>query len=177
MHCKNWKTILPLAITFLVGVCLTELIENKHLRNNTEVVKITALKVKKKNEGKGIAGDNAHTYEDICITCDGMALRSCNKEEDIPTKNIKKSLRIVSKPKAIYTDLAKTNQIQGKVTLRVTFLANEKIGSIAVIESLPDGLTEKAIESARKIKFKPAMDINKTPFSVTRQVHYTFTLY
>lgn len=35
MHCKNWKTILPFAITFLVGVFIADsIIKNLTIQNN-----------------------------------------------------------------------------------------------------------------------------------------------
>ena len=176
MHCKNWKTILPFAITFLVGVWLTDFVVENQLRINNIEVK---TKIDKKKEvGGSMAIDKAPTMID-CLACiDGKIY----KEDKIthkfkPTNKFEKPLFIISKAKADYTDLARTNQIQGKVILRVAFLADGTIGNIAVIESLTDGLTEQAIEAAKKIEFKPAIAQDGRPVSVTRQVQYTFTLY
>jgi TonB family protein len=85
-------------------------------------------------------------------------------------------VKIISKPRAIYTDEARVNQVQGKVVLRVTFSANGQIGSISISSGLPDGLTEAAIEAARGIKFEPAKR-NGVPYSVNKPVEYTFTIY
>ena len=89
-----------------------------------------------------------------------------------PTKNIE----ITSKPRANYTDAARQAQVQGTVTLRVTFNANGTIGSISAVNGLPNGLTEQAIAAARNIRFTPAMQ-NGVPKTVVKQVQYTFTLY
>ncbi|MER3430211.1 MAG: hypothetical protein C4324_04050, partial [Blastocatellia bacterium] len=70
----------------------------------------------------------------------------------------------------------RTNNIQGSVTLRVTFLANGTIGPISVIKGLPYGLTEQAIAAAREIKFEPEM-VNGVPRTTTRPVTYNFTIY
>lgn len=86
------------------------------------------------------------------------------------------ALSITSKPRANYTDAARQAQVQGTVTLRVTFNANGTIGSISAVSGLPNGLTEQAIAAARNIRFTPAMQ-NGVPKTVVKQVQYTFTLY
>ena len=89
-----------------------------------------------------------------------------------PTEGVK----ILSKPRANYTDAARQNQVQGKVVLRVTFAANGTIGGISVISGLGNGLTEQAIAAARGIRFEPAKR-GGVPYSVTKPVEYTFTIY
>lgn len=89
-----------------------------------------------------------------------------------PTEGVK----ILSKPRANYTDAARQNQVQGKVVLRVTFSANGSIGAISVISGLGNGLTEQAIAAARGIRFEPAKRSGQ-PYSVTKPVEYTFTIY
>lgn len=86
------------------------------------------------------------------------------------------AMKILSKPRANYTDAARQNQVQGTVTLRVTFLANGSIGSISPVSGLPNGLTEQAIAAARGIRFEPAK-VNGVAQTVTKQVQYSFTLY
>lgn len=86
------------------------------------------------------------------------------------------AMKILSKPRANYTDAARQNQVQGTVTLRVTFLANGSIGSISPVSGLPNGLTEQAIAAARNIRFEPAKK-NGVAQTVTKQVQYSFTLY
>ena len=89
-----------------------------------------------------------------------------------PTEGVK----ILSKPRANYTDAARQNQVQGKVVLRVTFAANGSIGGISVISGLGNGLTEQAIAAARGIRFEPAKR-GGVPYSVTKPVEYSFTIY
>src|SRR5215813_13022930 len=81
----------------------------------------------------------------------------------------------VKKPE--YTEAARKNRVEGDVRLIVAFRSDGKIGHIAVIEGLPDGLTEKAIEVARAIKFKPATysDTNET-VNTWSEVAITFKL-
>ena len=100
-------------------------------------------------------------------------------EKDDPPlipKGVTTAMKIISKPRAIYTDAARRNQIAGTVTLRVTFLANGSIGTITPISGLSDGLTEQAIAAARNIQFEPAKK-NGLAQTVSKQVQYTFTLY
>jgi TonB family protein len=85
-------------------------------------------------------------------------------------------LKIISKPRANYTDAARQNQIQGTVTLRVTFLESGHIGSVSPISGLPDGLTEQAMAAAAQIRFEPA-NKNGEPITVTKSVQYSFTIY
>jgi TonB family protein len=86
------------------------------------------------------------------------------------------ALRIISQPRALYTDAARVAQTQGTVRLRVTFSANGSIANISPVSGLPNGLTEKAIEAARKISFTPKME-DGVPKAVTRVVDYSFTIH
>lgn len=86
------------------------------------------------------------------------------------------AIKILAKPRPGYTDAARQAQVSGTVRLRVTFLANGSIGSVSTVSGLPNGLTEKAIEAARAIKFEPAKK-GGVPYPVTRQIEYNFTLY
>ncbi len=86
------------------------------------------------------------------------------------------ALRILSKPSAPYTPIARSNGVNGTVMLRVTFLASGQIGTVEVIKGLPDGLTERAIAAARRIRFEPEVR-NGRPVSVAKRVEYSFKLY
>ncbi len=88
---------------------------------------------------------------------------------------IYEGVKVLSLPRAVYTDEAEKNQVQGKVVLRVTFSANGSIGAITVISGLGNGLTEQAIAAARGIKFEPARK-GGVPISVTKPVTYSFVI-
>jgi TonB family protein len=83
---------------------------------------------------------------------------------------------ILYKVKASYTEDARQNRIEGVVVLNVVFAADGSIHSIRVVQGLPDGLTEKAIEAARKTRFRPAIQ-NGAPVSVRGDLSFTFSLY
>jgi TonB family protein len=91
-------------------------------------------------------------------------------------KEVDTKPRLLSKPEPSYTDKAKADQVTGTVVLKVVFAASGKITNIRVVSGLPDGLTEKAIEAARKIKFIPARKENQF-VSMWMQLEYNFNLY
>lgn len=82
-------------------------------------------------------------------------------------------LKIKEKVKAKYTENARRNCINGRVLLKVVFLSSGKVGDIEVVNGLPEGLSESAVEAARKIKFVPAKK-DKQNVSVSSKVEYDF---
>ncbi len=100
-----------------------------------------------------------------------------NSKPEISSNNGNtEGVKIILKPRSKYTEMARENQVQGKVVLRVTFSSSGGIGAISVITGLSDGLTEQAIDAARKILFIPASK-NGIRYAVTKPVEYTFTIY
>jgi TonB family protein len=85
-------------------------------------------------------------------------------------------LKILSKPRPFYTAEARSQGVQGTVRLKVTFISSGAIGAITVITGLPYGLTEKAIEAARSIRFEPAK-VNGVPRTTTRLMEFSFVIY
>jgi periplasmic protein TonB len=83
--------------------------------------------------------------------------------------------RVTKKPKPEYTKEARKHQIEGTVILRCVFRASGEVTDISVIQGLPDGLAERAIEAAKKIKFKPAMK-DGHPVSMWMELQYNFNL-
>ncbi|MBO0799104.1 MAG: energy transducer TonB [Blastocatellia bacterium] len=78
--------------------------------------------------------------------------------------------------KARYTEEARRNRIQGTVVLSVVFGADGLIHDIRTIQGLPDGLTETAIEAAKRIRFQPAVRSGK-PVSVRTNLEFNFALF
>ncbi|HEV2802638.1 MAG TPA: energy transducer TonB [Pyrinomonadaceae bacterium] len=84
--------------------------------------------------------------------------------------------QIISKPEPLYTEEARKNQVTGTVRLRLVLSASGQVTGITPITKLPDGLTEKAIEAARRISFTPAeKDGRKVSQYVT--IEYNFNIY
>lgn len=85
-------------------------------------------------------------------------------------------LNLILKPKPKYTDVARQTNTVGSVRMRVTFLPNGSIGVVTPVTTLGNGLTEQAIEAARKIAFLPQRQ-NDRRIAVTKVVVYTFSIY
>jgi TonB family protein len=82
---------------------------------------------------------------------------------------------ILYKEKAQYTQEAKDNKVAGTVILSVVFGVDGQMGEIKVVHGLPYGLTENAIEAAKKIRFNPAVQDGQ-PVSVRGTLEFTFNL-
>ncbi len=121
-------------------------------------------------EGEGIGDDRGNFIGDD--DDDGPKLTAKKTQPTGETK----PLSITSKPRPNYTDAARQNNVQGTVTLRVTFNANGTIGAVTPVSQLPYGLTEQAISAAKRMTFQPAIR-NGQPYAVTKQVAFTFTIY
>lgn len=94
---------------------------------------------------------------------------------------ITRPVKILSKPRADYTDAARTNNIQGTVQVSVTFLPDGTVGKISDVARNNSnlrkfGLVKSAMDAARKVKFQPAMK-NGKPVKEVKILEYTFTLY
>jgi TonB family protein len=85
-------------------------------------------------------------------------------------------IKILTKPRANYTDSAKQANIQGTVRVAVYFSADGKAKYVMVVKPLSNGLSEEAIRAARQITFEPQLKDGK-PVSVIKMVEYIFTLY
>jgi TonB family protein len=83
-------------------------------------------------------------------------------------------VRILEKPAPEYTEEARRDRVAGKVVLNVMFTSYGVVNITSVERGLPLGLTEKAVEAARRIKFTPAQVEGR---SVTQlgTVEYDFT--
>jgi TonB family protein len=93
-----------------------------------------------------------------------------------PGKQVNRRTTTVMKPEPMYTEEARQKGITGTVVLKVVFFSDGSVGNIQTVAGLPYGLTEKAIEAAKKIKFIPAMKDGKL-VSMWMQLEYNFNLY
>lgn len=85
-------------------------------------------------------------------------------------------LKIISKPRASYTDKARSSGVSGVIRLAVGFSADGKVKHILIIKPLGYGLDEQAVRAAREIKFEPAVKDGK-PISKVKFIEYSFTIY
>ena len=84
--------------------------------------------------------------------------------------------QILYRERARYTDEARANKIGGTVVLRVIYSKQGKLIVLGVVRGLPYGLTENAIEAAKKIRFNPAMKDGQS-VNVIGNVEFTFSIY
>jgi TonB family protein len=91
-------------------------------------------------------------------------------------KEVDAKARLMKKVEPIYTEKARQKKITGTVVLMVVFSATGEVTNIRVVSGLPHGLTERAIDAARKIKFIPAIKDGKY-VSMWIQLEYNFNLY
>jgi TonB family protein len=80
------------------------------------------------------------------------------------------------KPEPVYTEAARHHNTRGVIRLRAVLAADGRVRNILVIRRLPDGLTEMAVEAARRIRFTPA---TLDGHSVSQYVvlEYNFNIY
>lgn len=71
-------------------------------------------------------------------------------------KDLDKRARLTERPQPSYTEPAREKRIEGVVRLRAVLCPSGSVSNVSVMVGLPDGLTEKAIAAAHKIKFVPA---------------------
>lgn len=96
--------------------------------------------------------------------------------QSFTSREVDQRARVLSKPEPQYTEEARRNQIVGTVVLRAVFSRDGEVVQIQALNTLPFGLTERAIAAARQIKFVPAMKGGR-PVSVLMQLEYNFNLY
>lgn len=85
-------------------------------------------------------------------------------------------VKIISKPKAAYTDAARQAGIQGTIRLAILLGANANIQHVLILKRLGYGLDEQALKAARQIKFEPKTKDGK-PISTVLTLEYTFSIH
>jgi TonB family protein len=84
--------------------------------------------------------------------------------------------QILSKPEPSYTEAARMAGVVGTVVLRGVLASDGEVKNLVVIQNLGYGLTTRAVQAARQIKFVPALKDNK-PVSMYIQIEYNFNLF
>jgi tetratricopeptide (TPR) repeat protein len=97
--------------------------------------------------------------------------RSIYRLDEVTTRPV-----ITYRQKAVYTEDARQNKVSGAVQLLAVFTSDGKIEGVIPVEWLPGGLTETAIQAARRIRFQPATKDGR-PVSVIVKLEYNFSIY
>jgi TonB family protein len=119
------------------------------------------------SDGQGIPYNSTEQFASAHLDPSGKSFTGVHVE--------RKAILII-KPAPAYTEDARKNAITGTVVLKVIFSSNGSVVNIRTVSCLPYGLTEKAIDAARKIKFIPAAKDGKF-VSMWMQLEYNFNLY
>jgi len=104
------------------------------------------------------------------------ASREVDYSKVLGGSDVTSKAQILAKPEPVYTEIARQNKITGTVVLRAVFSSGGQVTNIHPVSGLPDGLTERAIEAAKKIRFVPATK-DGHPVSMWMQLEYNFNLY
>jgi len=82
-------------------------------------------------------------------------------------------LKIISKPRARYTDAARTADVQGIVRVAVLMGANGRVLYVLPLKTLGHGLDQQAVSAAQQIRFEPKL-VNGKPVSSVVLIEYSF---
>lgn len=95
---------------------------------------------------------------------------------DLPrSPNIERAM-ITYQPMPLYTEEARHNGYTGVAKLRVVLDADGTVSRVVPLNSLPYGLTEEAVKTAKSIRFKPATQ-DGVPVSAEVYIEQDFVYY
>lgn len=83
---------------------------------------------------------------------------------------------LLYRPEPGYTETARQKNVSGTVRLRVLLRADGTAKVLRVVKGLPEGLTEKAVQAAEQVRFKPA-ERDGRPASSVITLEYNFNIY
>jgi TonB family protein len=97
---------------------------------------------------------------------------------DVPLsgREVTGKARVLEKMEPTYTEAARKAGVSGTVILKGVFSQSGEVKDLVVIRALGYGLTSKAVQAARKIRFVPATK-NGQPVSMWMELQYNFNLY
>jgi TonB family protein len=122
------------------------------------------------------AASEANSLTSGSHTESGSGGKDLNGDQIFTGRDVTQKVRVLSKPEPSYTESARKYGVTGTVVLRAVFSSDGQITRIAILSRLPHGLTNQALDAARKIKFIPA-EKDGQPVSMTVQLEYNFNLY
>lgn len=80
-----------------------------------------------------------------------------SKEVVYRAKDVTQKAVVLKFKQPSYTERAREKGIQGTVYLRAILHKSGEVRNITIMKSLPDGLTEEAVKTAKSLKVKPAI--------------------
>jgi TonB family protein len=152
-----YKRFLPFALTLMIGLLMGKFLGSSNLppaRTSTP-----------QQTGFGIGSGAGYR--------DG---RWSDDSGPFNPKEVDEKARVLLRIEPQYTEEARANRTEGTVVLRAIFSSMGRVENIRVVSGLPFGLTERAVDAARQIRFSPAMKDGR-PVSQYIQIEYNFQLY
>src|SRR5215831_7862015 len=108
---------------------------------------------------------------------DGLAVTAPSGEEPVFSgKDVTSKARVLEKREPTYTESARRAGVTGTIMLRAVFSGNGTVTNVFVSQALAFGLTARAVEAAKSIRFTPATKDGK-PVSMWMELQYNFNLY
>ncbi len=86
-------------------------------------------------------------------------------------KEVTRRVKLLSYPAPQRPNDKRVDEVTGQVILDVVACRDGRITNIEVVQSQPYGLTEAAIEAARKVKFRPAEKDNEV---VSQKIRFEY---
>lgn len=168
MYLSIIKRVLPFTLTLIIGAALGSLVNVFSSRTGSAPsVFAPSTKTYKTRGCRSSRRPRAETSTAAVAADEGRIFRADELEQRAV---------LLSKPQPGFTEAARLNNVSGTVILRAVLGADGDVSSITVTNGLPDGLTERAIEAARGIRFMPAWkDGRRVSQYVT--VEYKFNVY
>jgi TonB family protein len=104
------------------------------------------------------------------------SVREVDSDTPLRSSEVTVRARVLHKNEPAYTDAARNAGVVGTVFLRCVFSSTGEVKNLVVIKALGYGLTGKAVQAARGIRFTPATKDGR-PVSMWMQLEYNFHLY
>jgi TonB family protein len=84
--------------------------------------------------------------------------------------------KITFKPNPVYTDDAKQHNVQGDAVVKVVFHANGSMEVLNLVHGLGYGLDDPALQAARGIRFRPALNAAGEPVDFPTNIIIHFVI-
>jgi len=115
-------------------------------------------------------------FSSIALNGKSVGIDVSGGEATFKRSEVDRKAQLKTQPPPEYPEEAKAHAVRGVVVLKCIFRSDGTVTDIQVIAGLPYGLTESAIEAAKKIKFVPATKEGHN-VSMWMQLEYNFNLY
>jgi len=165
-------------------VYIFEVVQDNFGNPSTEQF-LSTLTLDGKTKGKEIAEGFQEALADASANPQPQPATPAANEAPSPTpaqkqvfspREVTRKAVVIIRADPQYTEAARRNAISGTVVLRAVFSSSGIVTNLRAVSGLSHGLTERAIDAARLMKFIPAIKDGKY-VSQYIQIEYNFNLY